>query len=139
MKRKPRSFIKASPPPGGKRADERARYPPSGQVALRDERPQGFAQSIKVGKPRFHDTEFSSRQLASLAAVASIFEGKKICDFAQRKTQLLGSLDEPDSFHAFFGITANAVQRPHRFRNQSSALIVAHRLHVDAGGARDPS
>src|SRR6266513_1456347 len=56
--------------------------------------------------------------------------------FREREAEILGPLDEPDSLHAVFGISPDAVQGPLRFRDQASALIVADGLDVHTGGTR---
>src|SRR5258708_1725324 len=121
-----------------KYADDRARDLSAARVTPRNELPQCFAQAVQARQPGLHDRKLSSPQLAGLPATAPVFQRAQARYFGQREPELPGPLDEADPLHAVFGISADAVQGPIRFRDQASALIVADSLHVYTRGTRKP-
>ena len=68
---------------------------------------------------------------ASCILVAS--KPEQVLDLCQRKAELLRALDEADQLDGVRRILAVARSAPLGLLEQPSALVVAERLHVDAG------
>jgi HD-like signal output (HDOD) protein len=58
---------------------------------------------------------------------------EKIAQFAQAETELPSLPQLMQELQRAFGITAPAIERALRLRNQADALVVADRLNADAG------
>jgi hypothetical protein len=64
-------------------------------------------------------------------------EVEQLLDISQAEAEVLGSFDEADERHSFRRILAVARRPTCRAREETAALVVAQRLHVDASVLRN--
>ena len=83
--------------------------------------------------------EVTSRNGANRAAVLAIFQVQQRGDFVERKSQLLGALDEADAVDESMRIVAKGAAVRRRQSEQVAALVVADGLDADASRACKPA
>ena len=91
-------------------------------------------------QPSIHVLEPGSGQGADLGAVTfAVDQVQQVPDFVQGKSERLRATNELKALPVFSRVQAIAGIAASRFRHEAAALVVAHRLQIDAGAPGQPA